>query len=79
MDLTLPRILEVDVNGDGFLDTQEVKVIVSQMTGFPVSAIADDHDDVVALANKSRTDLIDQLCTIVHPATINKFHAALCT
>lgn len=69
---------KIDSNGDGFLDTQEVKAIVAQMTGFPAAALADDHADVVALANKPRDELVEQLCTIVHPATINKYYTAIC-
>jgi len=48
------------------------------MTGFPTAALADDHADVVALANKPRDELVEQLCNIVHPATISKFHTAIC-
>lgn len=68
----------IDTNGDGHLDTQEVKVLVGQMTGIPVVAIADDHPEVVALAEKSREELIQQLCRIVHPARISDYYETLC-
>ena len=39
----------------------EIKVLISKLSGMPEALIADDHPEVVALANQSTEDLVQCL------------------
>jgi len=69
----------VDADGNGMIDVDEAKALVSAMTGFPVVAIADRHPEVVAIANKPIEVLVERLWCMTSRQNIDDYHAMVCS
>ena len=39
-------VTSLDADGNGFMDTEEIKVLISKITGIPTQEIPDDHREV---------------------------------
>ena len=65
----------LDVNGDGELSAEEVKVLFAQILGLPPEDIPDEHEDLATFVNLSglpREEKVVALVEKMSPETIDQ-------
>lgn len=70
-------VTHLDTNGDGYMSKDEIKTLISKLTGFPKIALSDDHPEVLALSDLPAVDLVQNLWTRTPKHTIQRFHDVL--
>ena len=64
-------------DGNGFMDTSEVKVLISKLAGISVDEIPDDHPDVQMLSNITADELSQRLWKSTDPELLEAYFKAL--
>ena len=67
-------VAALDVDGNGMMDSAEVKVFVSRLTGVPPAEIADDHPEVLKLAGKTSEEMVEYMLMNTEDALIDSWY-----
>jgi len=67
----------LDVDGDGCMSLEELRVLFGKVLGIPAEEVPADDKDVQAFVGLPVAEMVDKMCSTVPKDTIEKYHAIL--